>query len=106
MSASPLDTELARHQWEEGRRALERAAADPRGARELPRQVAIVSAELSRRLGQVFTIADLVGLYGGADRWAPALLHEALPDEVPTHASSAVDAAFELASRRARDYVP
>lgn len=106
MSASPLDTELARYQWEEGRRALGRAAVDPRAAGELPRQVAIVAAELSRRLGQIFTLAELVTLYRDADRWAPTLLLEAFPGEVPAHGSSAMDAAFELASRRASDYVP
>jgi hypothetical protein len=106
LSASPIDAELARHQWEEGRRAFKRAAAEPDGPRELPRQVALVSAELSRRLGQLFTLADLVGLYRGADGWAPALVLEALPDEVPTRVSTAVDAAFELAARRASDYVP
>jgi hypothetical protein len=102
----PVATELARFQWEEGRRALGREADDRVAFRELRRQVELVEAELSRRLGQVFTLADLVRVYGDADRWAPALLHEAFGDAATLRASTAVDTAFELHSRRALDYTP
>jgi hypothetical protein len=101
-----VGTELARHQWEEGRRALQRAGSDPAAAGLLARKVEIVSAEIARRLGQVFTLAELVELYEGADRWSLALLHDALPDELPSAASTAADAAFEFYARRASDFTP
>jgi hypothetical protein len=101
-----VEIELARHQWAEGQRALRRAGADPAAAASLGRQVEIVSAEIARRLGQVFTLAELVGVYRGVDRWALGLIQDALGDEVPSHSSNAADAAFDLYARRASDYVP
>jgi hypothetical protein len=101
-----VEIELARQQWAEGRRALRRADADPAATGSFARQVEIVSAEIARRLGQVFTLAELVGVYRGADRWALALIHDALGDEAPAQSSSAADAAFDLYARRASDYVP
>ncbi len=101
-----MEVELARHQWEEGRRALQARGPDSAAARALVRQVEILSAELTRRLGQVFTLAELVAVYEGADRWSVELLQEAIPDEVPTSVSTAADAAFALYSRRAFDYEP
>ena len=101
-----MDIELARHQWDDGRRTLQRAGSDSVAARALQRQVDIVSAELARRLGQVFTLAELVRVYEGADVWSLPLLHETLAGEVQLHASTAADAAFELYARRASDYAP
>jgi hypothetical protein len=101
-----LQSELARHQWEEGRRALERLRADPELASALARQVELVSAELSRRLGQVFSLGQLVEAYADADRWSSAVLHEALLGEVPAYISLVADAAFDLYARRAADYAP
>jgi len=106
MSEGTVEIELARHQWAEGRRALERAGADPASSRRLARQVELVSAEIAARIGQVFTLAELVALYAGADRWAAALIHDALDDEAPAQASTAADAAFDLYARRASDYAP
>lgn len=100
------EIELARHQWDEGRRALRREALDPSSGRLLERELAVLSAELARRLGQVFTLADLVGLYRDSDRWALALLLEELGESVALHAATVADAAFELHSRRASDYTP
>jgi hypothetical protein len=106
MIGGVVEVELARHQWEEGRRALQAPGPDAAAARALARQVEILSAELTRRLGQVFTLAELVAVYEGADRWSIELLQEAFPDEVPASVSTAADAAFELRSRYASDYVP
>ncbi len=108
MSASALEIELARHQWEDGARRLERAGSDPALARVLAAQVDVVSAELARRIGQVFTLAELVGVYRGADRWSLSLLGDALPEDAPppTHVSAVADAAFARYARRAADYAP
>ena len=60
-----VDLELARHQWDEGRRAVERAQADARDYRSLTRRVDVVTAELTRRIGQTFTLAELAAVYDG-----------------------------------------
>lgn len=103
-SEGTVELELARHQWEEGTRALRRS--DSSGAVVLERAAAIVTGELARRVGQVFTLSELARVYRGADDWAPVLLGEELEGEVPAGASRAVDAAFDRYARRASDYAP
>ena len=98
--------ELARHQWAEGRRALERARADRAGYERAVSRVEVVTAELPRRVGQTFTLEDLAAVYGTADRWTLEALHEAFPDDAPGQVSSVADAAFDLYSRHASDYAP
>src|SRR5437867_6163145 len=51
--------ETARHQWEEGHRRLQAAAADPIRYARLSAQVEALAEELRRRLGQVFTLREL-----------------------------------------------
>ena len=103
---SATEIELARHQWDEGRRALAREAADPARARLLERELLVVSAALARRLGQIFTLAELTRAYADADHWTLALLHEELGTAAPADAATVTDAAFELHARRASDYTP
>lgn len=106
MIRAVVDLELARHQWAEGRRAVDRRRADAAGHRRLVAQVEVVTAELTRRVGQVFTLDELATEYEGADRWTLETLDEAFPDEIPADVSTAADAAFDLYSRRASDYAP
>ena len=101
-----MNVELARHQWAEGRRAVERSRADRAAYHELSERVEIVTGELTRRVGQVFTLAELTAEYEQADRWTLQALHEAFPDGVPSAVSTVADAAFDLYSRRASDYSP
>ena len=89
------DVDLARHQWEEGRRAVERSRNDRNAY-----------AGLNRRIGQNFTLAELAAVYAGADRWVLETIDEAFPDESPGPVSAAADAAFDMYSRRASDYAP
>jgi hypothetical protein len=100
------DLDLARHQWEEGRRAVERARADRSTYAGLGRRIDAITAELTRRIGQTFTLSELAACYQGSDRWALETVDEAFPDERPGDVSTAADAAFDLYSRRASDYVP
>ena len=52
-----MDVELARQQWEDGRRRVERAHARLAGVRRaLAAEVDLVVAELRRRVGQTFTL--------------------------------------------------
>jgi hypothetical protein len=100
------DLDLARHQWEEGRRIVERSRVDTDAYERLAERIDAVTAELSRRIGQSFTLAELAAVYDGADRWALETIHDSFPDEAPTQVSPAADAAFDLYSRRASDYAP
>jgi hypothetical protein len=106
MIRAHVEIELARQEWEQGRRRVERASSDPAVFDRLNTQVEIVTAELRRRVGQTFTLEELVEAYDGADRWAREVLHDALPDDVPSETAIVADAAFCLYSRRAYDYVP
>jgi hypothetical protein len=100
------DLELARHQWEEGRRAVERARRDRGEYEGLTRRIDALTAELTRRIGQTFTLEELAALYQGSDRWLLEAIDDAFPDERPGDVSAAADAAFDLYSRRALDYQP
>jgi hypothetical protein len=100
------DLELARHQWEEGRRAVARARVDRAEHDRLTRRVDAITAALTRRMGQTFTLGELADLYQGSDRWVLETIDDAFPDERPGNVSTAADAAFDLYSRRALDYEP
>ncbi len=65
-----------------------------------------MTAELTRRVGQVFTLDELATEYDGADRWTLETIDDAFPDDVPADVSTTADAAFDLYSRRASDYAP
>jgi hypothetical protein len=100
------DLELARHQWEDGRRAIQRSRTDGARHADLIRRVEVITAELNRRVGQTFTLADLAAVYAASDRWVLEAIHDAFPDERPGEVSAATDAAFDLYARRALDYAP
>lgn len=100
------DLDVARHQWEDGRRAVERARADRVEYSALSRRIDAVTAELTRRIGQTFTLAELVAVYDSSDRWVLETIDDAFPDESPAPVSTAADAAFDRYARRASDYVP
>jgi hypothetical protein len=100
-----VDLELARHQWAEGRRALERARVDdPDGFRRLAAGVEVLLAELTRRVGQTFTLVELAATYDHADRWTLEVIDDVCGSSVPASVASA--AAFDLYARRASDYAP
>jgi hypothetical protein len=100
------DLDLARHQWEEGRRAVARARENRAEYAGLTRRMDAITAELTRRIGQTFTLRELAALYQGSDRWILETIDDAFPDERPGDVSTAADAAFDLFSRRASDYEP
>ena len=103
-----MDVELARQQWQDGNRRVEDAWVDNRHYVDLSQQVDVVVAGLRRRMGQVFTLAELAEAYDGADDWARELLDDAAePDAPPTaEAGTVADAAFHLYARGAVDYRP
>jgi hypothetical protein len=101
--ASAVAVEHARQQWEEGYRRLQSLASDHALYNRLYAQVDAVVEEINRRLGQTFTLAELTEAYREADRWLPEV---AGPGAHAGHLALVEDAAFNLHSRRAVDYVP
>jgi hypothetical protein len=102
-----VDVQLARQQWQEGRRRVERARSDPELYARLYAQVEVVAAELRRRVGQTFTLAQLAEAYDGADDWARAVLDDAREEDAPPPETATVaDAAFDLYALGASDYAP
>jgi hypothetical protein len=102
-----MDVELARQQWEDGRRRVERTQAGSLEAGRLAREVELIVAELRRRVGQTFTLAQLASAYDGAGEWAREVLYQARPDGAPPPDTATVtDAAFQVYARGAVDYRP
>lgn len=100
------EVEAARQEWGEGDRRLRAAAAEPARSERLSRQVEALTGELRRRLGQVFTMSELVDEYGRAERWSRDVVAGLLPRPEAGDLSIAEDAAFHLYARGARDYKP
>ncbi|HEU0303971.1 MAG TPA: hypothetical protein VFR32_05260 [Gaiellaceae bacterium] len=97
--------DVARQQWAHSYRVLGGGPSGLDGP--LREQVAVVTAELRRRIGDSFTLNELAAAYDGSERWVMAALSErcARPGWVRT-AATAADAAFHLYARGARDYRP
>jgi hypothetical protein len=99
--------EVARQEWAEGHRRLEEERDHPVRSRALHAQVEAVTEQLRRRVGAVFTIAELEAEYRRSEAW----VREAIA-ELPAKArwqpglATATDAAFHLYARGARDYEP
>jgi hypothetical protein len=99
--------EVARQEWEDGSRRLEAARGDGPRYRQLLDLLELVLGELRKRIGQTYTIAELVAEYGQAERWA----HEALEQRAaepgwPRELTLVVAAAFDAYQRGAIDYEP
>jgi hypothetical protein len=103
--AIALDT--ARREWEDGSRRIESARSDRSRYERLLTQVGVVHDELRRRVGQTFTLAELVRAYEDADRWS----REAISERAATpgwarDVATVQAAAFHAYQRGAVDYEP
>jgi hypothetical protein len=99
--------DAARQQWEEGSRRLESYASEPDLYLQLLAQLEVAKEELRKRIGETFTLAQLVDAYGASDHWLP----EAVEERVGTpgwqrQLSLIQDAAFHQYARGATDYSP
>jgi hypothetical protein len=102
-----VDLASARHDWEDGHRRFERACRDHAHAARLRHQSDLVSAELRRRVGGTFTLAELAGVYAGADTWIRQVIEEHAPTPGWARTVAMVgDAAFHVYARGAVDYTP
>jgi len=99
--------EVARQEWEEGSRRLEATRGEARRYRQLVELLELVLDELRRRIGQTYSLAELVAAYDEADRWAREVLEErASNPRWPRDLSVVVAAAFDAYQRGAVDYEP
>jgi hypothetical protein len=99
--------EVARQEWEDGSRRLEAARDEGRRYRQLLELLELVLDELRKRVGQTFTLQELVAAYGESERWA----REALEDRAsepgwPRDLTTVLAAAFDTYQRGAIDYEP
>jgi hypothetical protein len=102
-----VSVEAVRQEWEEGNRRLEALARDRRTYVRLLEQVEVLTDELSRRVGQTFTLAQLADVYIEAERWSRnAIAERAAVPGWPTTLSIVEDAAFHRYQRGAIDYGP
>lgn len=99
--------EVARQEWEEGCRRLEAAREDEQRYHELVDLLELVLDELRKRIGQTYTLAELVTAYGEAEGWAREVLEErASTPRWPRELTLVVAAAFDAYQRGAIDYEP
>jgi hypothetical protein len=97
----------ARREWAEGHRRFVAEARDPSRADALHRQRDAVLEELRRRVGGIYTLAELAAAYDGAERWLREVIEERAPSRRGVRTVSlAGDAAFYAYSRGAQDYEP
>ena len=100
--------EVARQEWEEGSRRLEEAArGDARRYRQLVSWLDLLRDELRKRMGQTYTLRELVEAYAESERWAREVVEEHAP--APGWARDltlVLAAAFDSYQRGAIDYEP
>lgn len=102
-----VSVQSARHEWEESNRRLAEAARDRDRYERLLAQVDAVTAELRRRIGETFTLAELAELYAGAERWSRDAVETVAPPSGWARTLSLVEgAAFHRYARGALDYTP
>jgi hypothetical protein len=100
---------IARHQWAEGKRQLDAAGLDTARSRHLTMLVEAVTAQLPKRIGQTFTLAELAQVYEGAEDWVRDIILEATPPRSRAGIRDTAlvqDAAFALYAQGASDYRP
>jgi hypothetical protein len=99
--------QTARTDWERGYAELEAQKGDPRRYARLLNAVDAVTAELRARIGQTFTLEQLVDAYSDVERWGRHAVAERAPyDGWPRDLALVQDAAFHLYARGAVDFTP
>ncbi len=107
LSSRAVSVETARVDWERAFKQLEAQKDDPRRYRRLLDAVEAVTAELRARIGQTFTLDQLVACYGSVERWGRHAVAERAPyDGWPRDLALVEDAAFHLYARGALDFEP
>jgi hypothetical protein len=104
---SSPEVEIARQLWQAGSRRLEALRPQQALYGRLHDQVEVLTAELRRRLGQTFSLAQLVDEYRRAEAWALETVeaHDPAPGW-ERELALVTDTAFHFYSRGASDYQP
>jgi hypothetical protein len=99
--------QTARVDWERAHAALEAQKNNSRRYARLLDAVEAVTAELRARVGQTFTLEQLLGAYATVERWGRDAVAERAPyDGWPRDLALVEDAAFHLYARGALDFEP
>ena len=99
--------EQTRREWAEGHERLAAQLREPPRGEAVAEELEAVLAELRKRVGQTFTLADLAEAYAGADAWSRQAVEATEPAAGwPRRLATVTDAAFHLYSRGAADYEP
>src|ERR1051325_2673738 len=80
-SVSVVSVHTARTDWERAFGELEAQKGDPRRCARLRDAADAVTAELRARIGQTFTLDELVTEYADVDRWGRHAVAERAPYE-------------------------
>jgi hypothetical protein len=102
-----MSLQTARVDWERGFTELEAQKREPRRYARLLDAVDAVTHELRARVGQTFTLEQLVDAYGDVERWGREAVADRAPyDGWPRDLALVQDAAFHLYARGAIDFEP
>jgi hypothetical protein len=102
-----VSAETARVDWERAFNQLEAQKNDARRYRRLLDAVEAVTNELRARVGQTFTLDQLVAAYADVERWGrDAVAQHAAYEGWPRDLALVEDAAFHLYARGAVDFKP
>jgi hypothetical protein len=97
----------ARVDWERGYAKLEAQKNDPRRYGRLLDALEAVTAELRTRVGQTFTLEELLGTYATVEHWGRDAVAERAPyDGWARDLALVEDAAFHVYARGALDFEP
>jgi hypothetical protein len=103
----PIALDQTRREWELGHRRLQQEVRETPRSEAALAEVDAVMAELRRRVGGSFTLAELAEAYSSAENWSREAVAETNPaGGWPRRLATATDAAFHLYSRGAVDYEP
>jgi len=102
-----MSLQTARVDWERGFAELEAQRREPRRYARLLDAVDAVTNELRARVGQTFTMEQLVDAYRDVERWGrEAVAERAAYEGWPRDLALVQDAAFHLYARGAIDFEP
>jgi chorismate-pyruvate lyase len=101
-----MSVDAARAEWKRAFDEVEAERSDPR-YRRLLAAIEAVTRELTARVGQTFTIDELLEAYADVENWGRVAVEERAPyDGWPRDVALVEDAAFYLYARGAIDFEP
>jgi chorismate-pyruvate lyase len=102
-----VSVDVVRADWDQAFRRLESERSDARRYRRLLAGVDAVTDALRARIGQTFTMQQLVDAYADVERWGrEAVAEHAAYDGWTRDLALIEDAAFSMYARNATDYSP